>query len=247
MVEKKSTTDWRTDLLDDNNFEQKTEFNYELCVTLLEDCGKDLENLNPFLLLRPIWEITKAFRALSSALSVGFADITDKVNVWRSLIKDHYKEANSIQEVIEKEVSLSLHELNGENNGDKKYGHKKKTTYYEYVSGTRTLLRLSWFLDFFNNIVKNCNEQADKSFSDCIKISYDKCLAPHHPWLVRKGAAIGISFAPSKREKAMKLFFGEEAWNDDCKKKMERWRLAIEKIWTYINGLYEKKQFLELP
>jgi hypothetical protein len=245
MVEKYSTNDWRKDMLNDNNFEQKTTFNYDLCVTLLEECCKDLDNLNPFLLLRPIWEITKGFRAISSALSVGFSDITSKVQVWRDILKTHYTEETSIQQVIEKEISLGIHECNGDNNSDK--GHKKKTKYYEYCSGTRTLLRLTWFLDFFNNILKHTMESPEKSFTDCIRAAYDTALGPHHPWLVRKASSVGIAFAPSKREKGMSFFFGKEAFDDDIKAKVTRWRESTTKLWQYIHKYYEDKKLLELP
>lgn len=244
MVEKISN-DWRKDLLDDKNFEQKTHFNFDLCINLLEECGENLEKLNPYVFLRPIWEITKAFRALSVCLSVGFSDITSKVQVWRDLIKNIYKEENTIQEIVEKEISLNIHELNGENNRDK--GHKKKTTYYEYVSGTRTLLRLTWFLDFFSTIIQNSFDMPDKSFCDCIRAAYEKALAPHHPWIVRKASAIGISLAPSKREKAMLHFLGKEAWDDEIKGKLARWKKITYKIWEYLNNYYQAKKLLELP
>lgn len=244
MVESVNTS-WKSDFLNDANFEQNKPFDFELCVGLFEECGKDLEKLNPYLLLRPIWEITKAFKALSSALSIGFSDITTKVQVWRDNIKKYYGDANSIQEVIEKEIELNLVKLNGENNTD--LGHKKKTEYHNYTSSTRTLLRLSWFLDFFNNILKNTLNLHEKAFSDCIKISYDKVLAPHHPWLVRKGAAVGISMAPSKREKAMKALLGKELFDEDAKLKLQRWSEAIEVVWAHVHNIYVSKSFLELP
>lgn len=244
MVE--STLDWKKELLNDNNFEHKTEFSYDLCLQMFEDCGKDLDNINPYLLLRPIWEITKAFKSLSSALSVGFSDITTKVQIWRDNIKKFYPDTTCVQDVIEKELSLKITELNGENSS--KFGHKKNTTYYEYTSCTRTLLRLSWFLDFFNTILVNSLTKSEKSFSDCIKDSYEKALAPHHPWLVRKGASVGISFAPSKREKAMKSFFGgEEKWDDSVKEKVQKLASAVEKVWKRIHEIYDSKKLLELP
>jgi hypothetical protein len=70
---------------------------------------------------------------LSTAISVAFSDITSKVDIWRGLFKNNYKEAKSIQEVMQKEIDLKLCELNGENNS--KLGHKKKTEYYTYTSG----------------------------------------------------------------------------------------------------------------
>lgn len=245
MVEKYVPQDWKKDFLDNKNFEHEKPFDFDLCVSLFEECAKDLDNLNPYLLLRPIWEVTKAFKALSTALSVGFSDITSKVETWRDIFKQYYPDCNSIQEIIEKEISLKIHECNGDNNSDK--GHKKKTTYYTYCSGTRTLLRLTWFLDFFSTILKYSLDLPDKSFCDCIKESYNKALAPHHPWLVRQGASIGISMAPSKREKAMVAFFGKELWDEDVRNKVRRWQNATFKVWEYLHSYYEKKGFLGLP
>ncbi len=72
--------------------------------------------------------------------------------------------------------------------------------------------------------------KSEKSFSDCIKDSYEKALAPHHPWLVRKGASVGILFAPSKREKAMKSFFGgEEKWVSE-KGKCKNYRAQLKRF-----------------
>ena len=103
-----SSKNYMSELMDDNNFEQKKPFNYDLCVELFEECGKNVDNMNIYLLVRPIWEITKAFEALSSALSVGFSDITSKVQVWRSNVKTYYPQATTIQEIIEKEIELQI-------------------------------------------------------------------------------------------------------------------------------------------
>jgi len=243
MVE--STFDWKKEFFNNDNFEQNKPFNYDLCVTYFEEAAKDLNNLNPWFLFRAIWEITKAFKALSTALSVGFSDITSKVEVWRTIIKENYSDCNTVQEVLEKELNLKIHELNGDNNSD--FGHKKKTQYYTYVSGTRTLLRLTWFLDFFNSILKNSEVEKTKGFNDCIRMAYDKALAPHHPWLVRKGAGIGISLAPSKREKAMNAFFGKETYDEEVQAKIRRWQEVTYKIWEKLYAYYETNKLLSLP
>ena len=243
MVE--SVNDWKKALLDDENFEQKTQFNYDICLKNFQEAEKDLENINIYYLLRPIWEITKAFKALSTALSVGFSDITSKVDIWRINIKTHFPDAKSVQDVIEKEIELKIHELNGENNS--KLGHKKKTPYHDFTSSTRTMLRLSWFLNFFKTIIDGALNKPEKTFADCIKESYETVLAPHHPWLVRKGAAVGISFAPAKREKAMKAFFAEEKWDDEVKAKIKDLYEVIDRIWRKIHSIYETKNLLDLP
>lgn len=249
MVEKSTSeyvpSDWKKAFLDDSNFEQEKPFCYELCQALFEEAAKDVNNLNLYYLLRPIWEITKGFKTISSALSIGFSDITEKVQTWRSIYKTYYSDCNTVQEIIEKEISLGIHECNGDNNSDK--GHKKKTKYYEYISGTRTLLRLTWFLDFFVNILTNTLTLEKKDFSDCVKIAYEKALAPHHGWLVRKGASLGMSFVSGKREKGLSAFFHREAYDDQTKKDLERWIAPALKLWTYLNNYYTEKKFLELP
>ena len=238
-----TTKDWRAEFLNDNNFEQNSPFDYDLCYGLFCEAAKDMDNLNPFYLLRPIWEITKAFKALSTALSVGFSDITSKVQVWREIYKLHYSDCNSMQEILQREEDLKVHNLNGSNNS--KQGHKKNTKYYTYISGARHLLRLTWFLDFFNNIFKFSIDNPNKGFDKCIGMAYDKALAPNHPWLVRQGAWIGINMAPSKRAKAMVAFGLDEA-HPDTKQKIENLQQICFKLWEHIHGIYVQKGWLKL-
>jgi hypothetical protein len=192
-------------LFDDSNFDQKVPYSYEKLIWCLEEVNKDLDNLKPYQLLYAIYEFTKVFNTLSTALSVAFSDITTKVDNWRQLFKTYYKDLDTMQQLMEKEIELKLEQLNGDNNS--KLGHKKKTTYYEYISGTRTIVRMSWFMNFMFVLLKSLNTSQD-SFSKLIKSAYDKVLAPHHPWLVRSSAHVGFSFAPSKRAPVYKAFFG---------------------------------------
>ncbi len=110
-----------------------TPYSYDFLMKCLKEVNSDLDKLKPFQFLVALYDVTKAFRNLSSALGLAFSDITSKVEVWRGLFKNWYKDANSIQEILLKEIELNICPLNGENN--KSLGHKKKTTYYEYVSG----------------------------------------------------------------------------------------------------------------
>lgn len=200
-----SNNDWYTNLMDDNNFNEKDPYKFDKLIKYFTAVTEDLEHLKPFELLAGIYEFTRAFGQLSTALSMGFSDITSKVEVWRSLFKDYYREHKDIQSVMVTEVMMGIHELNSENNSS--LGHKKNTPYYKYTSGTRTLLRLSWFLNFLYNIFNNMLETNDP-FNKCVTNAYDTVLAPHHPWLVRKGAGLALSFAPKERKLALKIFFG---------------------------------------
>jgi hypothetical protein len=206
-MEPNNNTEWRDKVIDSSNFDQKVPYSYEKLIQNLEEANADLEHLKPYQFLSAVYEFTKAFNLLSSALSMGFSDITEKVDLWRELFQlKIFEDCNDMQSVMEKEIELKIHILNGDNNSDQ--GHKKKTPYYKYVSGTRTMLRLSWFLHFMMKTLRYMNE-TDFAFNKCIKKSYEDVLAPHHPWLVRQGASIALGFAPKKRDPVVNVFFGK--------------------------------------
>lgn len=196
---------FRSLLLDDANFDQRVEYSIDKVVEHFDKLTQDLDHLNPYYFLSAIYEFTKAFKRFSSALSMGFSDITEKVKVWRDLFQFHSEtEINDLQSLMEKEISLGLQNLNGENNSS--LGHKKGTKFYTYVSGCRTLVRLSWFLNFLYQTFKNMLNTSDP-FSTCIKQAYESALAPHHPWLVKKSVSLVLNIAGSKREPALEAFF----------------------------------------
>jgi hypothetical protein len=195
---------WKDNLFNDRYFNTKDPYSYDNVIKNLELVNTDLDNIKPFEFCQAVFEFTKAFATLGTAVSMGFSDITEKVQIWRDLF-NIYTDSDSLQSVIDKEIDLKIIELNGENN--KKKGHKKGTTYAKYSSGARTLVRLGWFLHFMHHMFVGLLTTKD-AFTKIIKKSYEVVLSPHHPWLVRQGASVALSFAPSKRESALKIFFG---------------------------------------
>ena len=141
-------SNWRALLEDDKNFDQNVPYELESIVEKMKLAQKDLEHFNPYFVLSPVYDFTKFFNKISSALSMGFKDITEKVEQMRQLFKK-YPDINDIQSLIEKEMSLNIHTLTGDNNS--KLGHKKDE-YSKYVSGARTFLRLLWFMEFLIHI-----------------------------------------------------------------------------------------------
>lgn len=241
-----SSNSWRVKLLDNKNFDQKDPYNVEKILSNLQNCSSNLDNLDPYEFLSAVYEFTKAFGALSSALSMGFSDITEKVQIWRELYINHYTDDSykDMQSVMEKEIQLKIHILNGDNNS--KNGHKKGSTYAKYTSGTRTILRLSWFLHFQMKILKNMMD-TNLPFNTCIKSAYQEVLAPHHSWIVKTSVNVALGFASSKREPALKAFFGTEVYDDKCKEKMTNLVGLLEKTWSYINNWLETRKLLDLP
>jgi len=201
-----NNNEWFKKLINDKNFDDKVPFSADRLFENFESAAEDPEHLKPYEFLAGIYEFTRAFGELSSALSMGFSDITSKVQIWRTLFIKYYPKNTDIQSVMVTEVMMGIHELNGENNYD--LGQKKEGPYYNYTSGTRTLLRLSWFMDFLRNIFKQMIN-TDNPFNTCVTNAYDEVLAPHHSWLIRKGAGMALSFAPSDKKLALKIFFGK--------------------------------------
>jgi len=200
-------SDWRSQVADAKNFDMKVDYDYKKLINHFENVKANIDNINPFEFLAGTFDLMKAFMKLGSALSVGFSDISTKVERWREIILKDYteKELNDLQSIMEKEIFLKLHMCNGDNNSSQ--GFKKKTGFNKYVSGTRTLLRLNWFLHFVSQTFKNIANTRE-SFSSCLKKAYSLVLAPHHGWVVKQSVSIAMSFAGSSKEPALKAFFG---------------------------------------
>lgn len=100
--------------------------------------------------------------------------------------------------MIKLELEQKLEQLNGDNNSKLLPKDKKGEWEYKYVSTTRTVLRNLWLLDFFEILFQNLNENREETLGHIAKEAYNKGLAPHHPWIVRQGAKIGLLAVPHK-------------------------------------------------
>jgi hypothetical protein len=242
---KTASSQWKELLQDDKNFDQNIPYDYDKVVNFFENIVSDLDHINPYYFIGAIYEFTKAFKALSSALSMGFADITEKCSTWRELFKNYYSDEvySDMQSVMLKEIELNFHVLNGENNA--KYGQKKGSPFYTYVSGSRTLVRLSWFLEFLYAILKNMLDSEDP-FSSCIKKAYQTVLAPHHPWLIRTSIGVAMNLAGQKRSPALQAFFGKEDFDLEVQAKMIKLTSLMYVTFTYINKWLGDRKLLDL-
>ena len=235
---------WREDLEDDNNFNQNIGFDFKIISFKLQKASETPNNLNPFYTLSAIYDFTKFFKDISSALSMGFSDITEKCELMRKRFNE-YPDANSIQDLCKKEIELDIYKLNGDNN--KSLGHYNDE-YSNYISGCRTFLRLLWFLeyliDIFENIVKcEGNEKIKKILGD----SYNKVLAPHHGFLVRKAVGLALSFSNAGNvSDIVKLILGYDNFNDESKTLLKETNCLMKKIWNGGNEFYKENNLLDL-
>lgn len=63
------------------------------------------------------------------------------------------------------------------------------------------------FILFANDIIKNVMF-SQESFSSCVKISFDKFVAPNMPWLAQKAALLLLTFIGSSKEILPKVVCG---------------------------------------
>jgi hypothetical protein len=234
----------RKKLFDDEIFSHKNNFDYDYFIQNLSEVTKDMNKLKCFEFLVMIWELTKIFNQLGTSLSMAFSDITEKVNLIRNLLKNEFTDVMDFQSLIEQEIKLNIQELNGENNKD--LGHKKGTRYYTYISGTRTVLRLLWFLDFMVSICNLLLTTKD-SFSTCCKKAYDTALGIHHPWYVRSAASMAMSFVSSSREPVAKIVLNREKWDDESAKKIKIMHNNLEIVQKYVRDYFNEKGLQNLP
>ena len=241
---KEEQSNWRELLKDDNNFSQDVPFDFKSIYTKLQKASETPESLNPFYTLSSINDFTKIFKEISSALSMGFSDITDKCGKMRLKFAE-YPNAKDIQDLLRTEMSLNIHRLNKDNN--KKLGHGDDQ-YKDYVSACRTFLRLLWFLEYltdvFENVLKNDGTGAIKTI---LGDSYDKVLAPHHTFVVKNAVKFALMFSSAGNvAKNVKIIFGFNEYNDEAKKVIQNTVDLMKTIWNGGNDFYVKNSLLDL-
>ncbi len=244
--ENEETTDsqWREYMKDDNNFDQKVPFDFNSIFIKLQKAATNPEKLNPFYTISAIYDFTKIFKSISSALSMGFSDITEKCQLMRKRFED-FPEAEYIQDLLNKEIELGIHQLNGDNN--KSLGHKKDE-YAKYISGCRTYLRLQWFLEYLIDIFENVlKDDGNGKVKTVLGDSYNKVLAPHHTFLVRKAVGMALSFSSAGNvANVVELIFGFKDFNEEAKKVIRDTTDLMQKIWNGGNVFYVQNQLLDL-
>ena len=235
---------WREYLKDNNNFNQNVPFNFKDIFSKLQVASENPEKLNPFYTLSAIYDFTKVFYQISTALSMGFSDITKKAEQMRKKFEE-YPDSNDIQDLLFKEIQLGIYQLNGNNNSSLGHGSDK---YSDYISACRTFLRLLWFLEYLIDIFETIlKDDGTTSAKKILGNSYDKVLGPRHTFLVRNAVSLALTFSSTGNvEEIVKIFFGCQKFNDESKKTIQDTLDLMKKIWKGGNDYYEQQKMLDL-
>lgn len=202
-------------------------FDYPRLLDLISRSSASPDNIpyGPFCDL--MIEFSKAFESMGRALSFAFSDITSKAEIIRGKFKN--TQWSGLQEMVREEMRLGVEREHG-----------------DHPSTARTLLRLMWFLNFLQAIISNLITDKRSKLSVITQHAYDEALAPHHPWPVRLGAAIGIKTVP-KRANFVAHLFGAgrtEAEYDAMLGQIAEGTLPLKHaLW----GFYESNSLTALP
>ena len=121
--DKEDKEDWHTLIQDNNNFSQEVPFDFKKISEKLKNASTSPDKLNPYYTISAIYDFTKFFNSISSALSMGFSDITEKCGIMREKFKQ-YPESTDIQNLLEIEMRKNLDKLNKDNNNELILGQK---------------------------------------------------------------------------------------------------------------------------
>ncbi|KAJ8686621.1 hypothetical protein QAD02_022415 [Eretmocerus hayati] len=127
-------------------------------------------------------ELYKFFQLMGSVFGFVSSDLKQKIEVLHALLSnDQDNNYASIKRMIEYEKENQLLNKN------------------DFVNGARTLLRLHRGLDFIAEFLRQLSELDDSdNTSACCQDAYNKTLAKHHSWIIRKAAKVAMYTMPNR-------------------------------------------------
>ncbi|XP_037049252.1 LOW QUALITY PROTEIN: ceramide-1-phosphate transfer protein-like [Bradysia coprophila] len=127
-------------------------------------------------------ELNKFFSLMGTVFGFVSSDVKSKIEI--------------LEEFRRKENNEKFATFSSMLNYEKTTGLLNKS---DYVSGSRTLLRLHRGLDFIREFLFNLGKlnPSEKTSTVC-QAAYTQTLAQYHPWLVRKGAMVAMYTMPTR-------------------------------------------------
>lgn len=125
--------------------EAQETFKYLKVIQSLQDASKSLSDIpiEPF--CAALFEWTILFKMMGKALSMAFADITEKVAILRNHKQNYGSKISGLMSLIQLEISQNIHKLNGENNKDL----TNNKEFYKYEAGIK---KKKYFNIYFNKV-----------------------------------------------------------------------------------------------
>ncbi|XP_043260436.1 ceramide-1-phosphate transfer protein [Colletes gigas] len=114
-----------------------------------------------------------------------------------------------------------------------------------YTNGARTLLRLHRGLDFIREFLRQLGDLSDSDkTSSCCQDAYNRTLAKHHPWVIRKAAVVAMYTMPTRELLFKKVCGSDVQRNVDVLPKMLE---VTADVFNRTHNLYEFHELHTLP
>lgn len=172
-------------------------------------------------------QISTFFHLMGTIFSFVSSDVTSKIEILKEFRSGEQKD---------KFISIKTM-LNYEKDNDLL---EKK----QYVSGSRTLLRLHRGLEFIRAFLEKLPSlgSCDKTSTVCQQ-AYNDTLAKYHPWLVRKGANVAMLAMPTRDVLLKKVCTDIEKATKDLPRMLEMSKIVYDRT----EELYTKYNLHSLP
>ncbi|XP_043666132.1 ceramide-1-phosphate transfer protein [Vespula pensylvanica] len=172
-------------------------------------------------------ELYKFFQLMGSVFSFVSSDLKQKIDVLSDFLNKNDQNYTTIKTMIEYETNNKFLFKGG------------------YINAARTLLRLHRGLEFIREFLWQLNEISDTDkTSMCCQDAYNKTLAKHHPWVVRKAAIVAMYTMPTRELLFQKVCGPDVQRNVDILPKMLE--VTVEVLNRTYN-LYDLYQLHNLP
>ena len=151
-------------------------------------------------------------------------------------------DCKSLEQLIDKEMSLNIHALNGMNG--EQMGRKPDDPYFKYESASRTILRLMFFLTLLTHLLKNLKTYPEELVSNIAKKSYEDSIEKFHPGVLREAIKTAFMTVPTRKE-FMENAFGvteKQKFNDILVEILKPLAMFVGRMWK----LYKEKNITNL-
>ncbi|KAK1129357.1 hypothetical protein K0M31_019091 [Melipona bicolor] len=172
-------------------------------------------------------ELYKFFQLMGSVFGFVSSDLKEKIQILNDLMNKDDQNYTTIKSMIQYEKENKILDK-----GD-------------CTNGARTLLRLHRGLDFIREFLRQLGELSDSDkTSSCCQDAYNKTLAKHHPWVIRKAAIVAMYTMPTRELLFKKVCGIDVQRNVDVLPKMLE---VTADVFNRTHNLYDVHQLHSLP
>lgn len=206
-----------------------THFSLQAVLSNLQKCLADDHGMSIDPYLAAYKELNKFFQGLGSIFNFISSDVSTKI-----AIMDAYRADAS--------VARNYADLQSMVDFERETGALGNTS---KPSGSRTLLRLHWALEFISHFFKALSTASDSTrIGTLAQDSYQKTLAKHHPWYIRQGASLALITLPTCKQMFSKAHPDEK---DRMPELLRSVAEEVQRVFDFTEEVYAENNLLELP